>query len=91
MAGGKDAVFKAKEGVEDDYEEGARAIARLRPTRKDVVIGVSASGMTPFVRGRADAGAQGGLQDHLRHVLARHRARRTSSISSSRRLSGRKS
>ena len=37
MAGGKDAVFKAKEGVEDDYEEGARAIARLRPTKKDVV------------------------------------------------------
>src|ERR671913_861736 len=26
MAGGKDAVFKAKEGVEDDYEEGSRAI-----------------------------------------------------------------
>ena len=51
MAGGKDAVFKAKEGVEDNYEEGARAITRLRPTKKDVVIGVSASGMTPFVRG----------------------------------------
>jgi N-acetylmuramic acid 6-phosphate etherase len=51
MAGGQDAVFKAKEGVEDNYEEGARSIARLRLGRKDVVIGVSASGMTPFVRG----------------------------------------
>lgn len=51
MAGGKDAVFRAKEGVEDDYEEGARAIARLRPTSRDVIVGVSASGMTPFVRG----------------------------------------
>ncbi|MBA2257569.1 MAG: N-acetylmuramic acid 6-phosphate etherase [Acidobacteria bacterium] len=51
MAGGQDAVFKAKEGVEDNYEEGARSIARLRLTKKDVVIGVSASGMTPFVRG----------------------------------------
>src|SRR5687767_4482812 len=51
MAGGQDAVFKAKEGVEDNYEEGARSISRLRLTRKDVVIGVSASGMTPFVRG----------------------------------------
>jgi N-acetylmuramic acid 6-phosphate etherase len=51
MAGGKGAVLRAKEGVEDDYEEGARAINRLRPTRKDVVIGVSASGMTQFVRG----------------------------------------
>lgn len=51
MAGGQDAVFKAKEGVEDNYEEGARAISRLRLAKKDVVIGVSASGMTQFVRG----------------------------------------
>jgi N-acetylmuramic acid 6-phosphate etherase len=51
MAGGKNAILRAKEGVEDNYEEGARAINRLRPTKKDVVIGVSASGMTQFVRG----------------------------------------
>ncbi len=51
MAGGQEAVFRAKEGVEDNFEEGARTIARLRLSRKDVVIGVSASGMTPFVRG----------------------------------------
>ena len=51
MAGGQEAVFRAKEGVEDNFEEGARSLARLRLTRKDVVIGVSASGMTPFVRG----------------------------------------
>src|SRR5688572_18587309 len=51
MAGGQGAVFRAKEGVEDNYEEGARSIGRLRLGRKDVVIGVSASGMTPFVRG----------------------------------------
>jgi N-acetylmuramic acid 6-phosphate etherase len=51
MAGGKNAIFRAKEGVEDNYEEGARSINRIRPTRKDVVIGVSASGMTQFVRG----------------------------------------
>ena len=51
MAGGKDAILRPKEGVEDNYEEGARSINRLRPTKKDVVIGVSASGMTPFVRG----------------------------------------
>jgi N-acetylmuramic acid 6-phosphate etherase len=51
MAGGKGAILKAREGVEDNYEEGMRSINRLRPTRKDVVIGVSASGMTQFVRG----------------------------------------
>jgi len=51
MAGGKNAILKTKEGVEDNYEEGARSMMRLKPTRRDVVIGVSASGMTQFVRG----------------------------------------
>jgi N-acetylmuramic acid 6-phosphate etherase len=51
IAGGQEALLHAREGVEDNYEEGARSMARLRPTRKDVVIGVSASGMTQFVRG----------------------------------------
>ncbi|MCC7127123.1 MAG: N-acetylmuramic acid 6-phosphate etherase [Acidobacteria bacterium] len=51
MAGGKPAIFRAKEGAEDNYEEGVRAVHRFAPVRRDVVIGVSASGMTPFVRG----------------------------------------
>ncbi len=51
MAGGKEAVFQPKEGVEDHYEDGIRALTRLRISRRDVIIGVSASGMTPFVRG----------------------------------------
>ncbi len=51
MAGGKGAIVRTREGVEDHYEEGARAITRLKPSKKDVVIGVSASGMTQFVRG----------------------------------------
>ena len=51
MAGGRGALLRAREGVEDNYEEGARSFNRLRPTKKDIVIGVSASGMTQFVRG----------------------------------------
>jgi len=51
MAGGQDAVFKAREGVEDNFEEGARSVARLRISKRDVIIGVSASGITQFVRG----------------------------------------
>jgi N-acetylmuramic acid 6-phosphate etherase len=51
MAGGKPAVFRSREGVEDNYEEGGRAVARVRPSKRDVFVGVSASGMTPFVRG----------------------------------------
>ena len=62
MAGGKEAVFTAREGVEDDYEEGARAIARLRPTNRDVVVGVSASGITPFVRGALTRARKAGLK-----------------------------
>ena len=62
MAGGKEAVFRSREGVEDDYEEGARAIARLRPRRADVVVGVSASGITPFVRGALTRARKSGLK-----------------------------
>jgi N-acetylmuramic acid 6-phosphate etherase len=51
MAGGKDAMLTPREGVDDNYEEGARSVNRLRPSNRDVVIGVSASGMTQFVRG----------------------------------------
>jgi N-acetylmuramic acid 6-phosphate etherase len=51
VAGGREAIVRSIEGVEDNYEEGARSVNRLHPTKKDVVIGVSASGMTPFVRG----------------------------------------
>jgi len=51
MAGGKPAFFRQREGADDRYEEGVRAVARLKPGRRDVFVGVSASGMTPFVRG----------------------------------------
>ena len=51
MAGGKGAILKAREGVEDNFEEGARSVARLRVSKRDVIIGVSASGITQFVRG----------------------------------------
>jgi len=60
MAGGKTAILRAKEGAEDDYEEGARATRRLAPTKRDVVVGVSASGMTPFVRGALTTARQVG-------------------------------
>lgn len=51
MAGGQEAVFRAREGVEDNYEEGGRSLSRLRVGKRDVVVGVSASGITQFVRG----------------------------------------
>jgi N-acetylmuramic acid 6-phosphate etherase len=62
MAGGQAAVFQAKEGVEDNYEEGGRSIGRLRLTNRDVVVGVSASGITPFVRGALTRGRKSGAK-----------------------------
>jgi N-acetylmuramic acid 6-phosphate etherase len=62
MAGGKGAILKAREGSEDNYEEGARAITRLQPTKHDVVVGVSASGMTSFVRGALTSARQAGAR-----------------------------
>ena len=49
MAGGRASVFRSREGAEDDARAAARAV-RARVRRGDVVIGVSASGVTPFVR-----------------------------------------
>src|SRR5438445_8497650 len=49
MAGGPRAVFRSAEGVEDDAAEGARQIRR-RARAGDVVVGIAASGVTPFVR-----------------------------------------
>jgi N-acetylmuramic acid 6-phosphate etherase len=62
MAGGQEAVFRAREGVEDNFEEGARSVARLKVTKRDVIIGVSASGITPFVRGALTAGRTKGAR-----------------------------
>ena len=60
MAGGRDAFFKP--GVEDNFEEGARAASRLRLNNKDVLIGVSASGMTQFVRGALTRARRAGVK-----------------------------
>ncbi len=49
MAGGRGAVFRSREGAEDSDEE-ARRSARRQVKRGDVVVGIAASGITPFVR-----------------------------------------
>jgi N-acetylmuramic acid 6-phosphate etherase len=49
MAGGRRSVFRSQEGAEDDARAATRAVAR-RVRSGDVVVGVTASGVTPFVR-----------------------------------------
>ncbi len=48
MAGGPDALWQAVEANEDDPDLGRRDMARRKPSAKDVVIGVTASGRTPY-------------------------------------------
>ena len=49
MAGGRDAVFRAAEGVEDDAEAGRRDMLALSPSPRDFALGVSAAGGAAYV------------------------------------------
>ncbi|HMO66946.1 MAG TPA: N-acetylmuramic acid 6-phosphate etherase, partial [Verrucomicrobiota bacterium] len=55
MAGGRDAVFRAVEGAEDDEGAGGAAVRFRGVRRGDVLVGIAASGRTPFVWGALDA------------------------------------
>ena len=51
IAGGQRAIWEAVEGAEDDPAAGAAAVSFRGVTKKDVIIGIAASGRTPFVWG----------------------------------------
>lgn len=51
IAGGWTALWRSIEGAEDDAAAGGRAIRARRVGRRDVVVGIAASGRTPFVWG----------------------------------------
>ncbi|MCC3356351.1 N-acetylmuramic acid 6-phosphate etherase [Bacillus sp. REN16] len=51
MAGGMIALVEAVEGAEDDTHQGAKDLAEKKLTRLDVVVGIAASGRTPYVIG----------------------------------------
>ena len=51
IAGGQTAIWQAVEGAEDDPEAGARAIEFRGIHWRDTVVGIAASGRTPFVWG----------------------------------------
>ncbi len=51
MAGGFQALWSSIEGAEDDDDAGAEAIRFRGVTRRDLVVGISVSGRTPFVWG----------------------------------------
>ena len=51
IAGGRRALVRAVEGAEDVADDGAGAIRKHRICNKDVVVGIAACGLTPYVRG----------------------------------------
>lgn len=51
MAGGYGAIFKAVEGAEDSKELGVRDMQNIHFSQKDVLVGIAASGRTPYVMG----------------------------------------
>lgn len=54
IAGGMPAIFKAVEGAEDDAHQGMVDLQELNFTEKDVLVGIAASGRTPYVLGAMD-------------------------------------
>jgi N-acetylmuramic acid 6-phosphate etherase len=51
IAGGEEAMFKAVENAEDDAEQGWKDLEKFFVSDKDAVVGIAASGTTPYVIG----------------------------------------
>jgi len=54
IAGGVTALYRSVEGAEDEQSAGALALQERRINSSDIVIGITASGLTPFVLGALD-------------------------------------
>jgi len=62
IAGGRRALTEAVEGAEDNAAAGARDVRRVRASKRDVVVGLSASGRTPYVLGALEAARRAGAR-----------------------------
>ncbi len=65
IAGGQQAIWRAIEGAEDDPAQGADAVVFREVGRNDVVVGIAASGRTPFVWGALDEAKRRGAKTVL--------------------------
>ncbi len=61
MAGGDKAIRRAVEGAEDDEEQGWRDLGTHNVTERDSVVGIAASGRTPYVVGALNKARARGL------------------------------
>lgn len=76
MAGGTGALVRAVEGAEDSPSRGARDLAARKITARDVAVGLTASGSTPYVLGalayaRRRGAVTVGVTSNRRSPLAR--------------------
>ncbi len=62
MAGGQEAMYKAKEGAEDSVEGGKADLVAVNLNENDIVVGLAASGRTPYVIGALDYANEIGAQ-----------------------------
>ncbi|MCX5655841.1 MAG: N-acetylmuramic acid 6-phosphate etherase [Planctomycetota bacterium] len=60
LAGGRRALVRSIDGAEDRAADGAAAVRRRRIGKRDVVVGIAACGLTPFVRGAIAAARKAG-------------------------------
>jgi N-acetylmuramic acid 6-phosphate etherase len=60
IAGGEDAMFRAKEGAEDSPDQGAAEMDARNVGPNDVVMGIATGGTTPFVHGALRRAAERG-------------------------------
>ncbi|URT70437.1 N-acetylmuramic acid 6-phosphate etherase [Cytobacillus firmus] len=60
IAGGKEAMTEAVEGAEDDSEQGRQDVANIQLSDKDVLVGIAASGRTPYTIGALQYGNEVG-------------------------------
>lgn len=61
IAGGDQAIRKAVESAEDDFKGAWRDLARFKPGKNDIVVGIAASGRTPYVIGAVRDARKEGL------------------------------
>ncbi len=61
IAGGEKAITSAVEHAEDDPEQGWNDLLQHQPTEKDILIGIAASGTTPYVIGALKRAHEKGL------------------------------
>ncbi len=65
IAGGADALVRSIEGAEDDEVAGARAMEGHDVSDNDIVVGIAASGTTPYVRSALESARQRGARTAL--------------------------